>query len=127
MIYLVFCSTDDVNGELHEHGRFVSVFNANSAEAVLDLAESRIEHLRQTSGMFDATLKIYIDEIIEISSVPVEGFVARHERTPGEWPGSIIASLPGVRSTGVNSVKLDNMGKDGAVVPFIDFTQEISH
>jgi hypothetical protein len=78
---------------------------ANRDTAVAKFS-NHILKMRKAEDCFSDLLKVYIEDIIEIESVPVEPMVTLFQSSEGSFPKSISISIPGVIKDGVNAFGL---------------------
>ena len=109
------------------HSVFTCVVEAENVDVAQNKLRNLIFELRKKQDLFGRATEIYLDDLIEITKVPPEGFLGRYEsRTPGEEFDSVSTSLPGVDAEHCKAYTLippEGQGPDSPVrlQPFITF------
>jgi hypothetical protein len=104
MLYIGHFSFDEVNiTGLARHGYFTMVTTAAKAEKAVEAFKSTIKSCKDKDKTFDAMIAVYIEDIIEIPSLPEEPVITRLQSSAGEFPESISHSLPGVAQDGIKA------------------------
>ena len=89
MLYLAHFSFDgEYKGE-PTHGWFTCMVEADDIEASVDDFHHLINKLQKDEDIFQFVTKVYLEDIIQISQVPEEGFLGHYSSSPGEAPPSI--------------------------------------
>jgi len=104
MLYIGHFSFDEVNMTgLARHGYFTMVTTATNAEKAVEAFKSTIKTHKGKDKTFDAMIAVYIEDIVEIPSLPDEPVITRLQSSAGEFPESISHSLPGEEREGFNA------------------------
>ena len=99
MLYLGHFSFDeDGTDRQPRHGYFSVVAEAESPESALSRFKATIQKMREENEIFRNVIAVYIDDIVEIESMPDEPFVTLFQSSEGEFPKSVSHSLPGMES-----------------------------
>ena len=97
MLYIGHFSFDEVNVTgLARHGYFTLLTQADSAEAATEAFKTTIEERKQTDPIFESILAVYIEDIIEIPTLPKTPIMTRLQSAAGQFPESVSHTLPGV-------------------------------
>ena len=100
MLYLAHMSCEEplVNDpEQSNYSTFTCIVEADNVEQAQKKLRNLIFKLRKDHDMFGRVSEIYLDDLIEIKKVPLDGFLARYEsRTLREEFDTLSTSLPGV-------------------------------
>lgn len=131
MLYIGHFSFDEVNiTKLARHGYFTMVTTAANAEKAVEAFKSTIKAHRDKDKTFDAMIAVYIEDIIEMPSLPEEPVITRLQSSAGEFPESISHSLPGEEREDFNAygfaidvlqIKTQPMHDYKEMTPFIRF------
>jgi hypothetical protein len=104
MLYIGHFSFDEVNvTELARHGYFTMVTTATNAEKAVEAFKSTIKAHKDKDKTLDGMIAVYIEDIIEIPSLPEEPVITRLQSSAGEFPESISHSLPGVEQDDIKA------------------------
>jgi hypothetical protein len=96
MLYIGHFSFDEVNiTGLARHGYFTMVTTAADAEKAVEAFKNTIKRRKDKDQTFDAIAAVYIEDIIEMPTLPEEPVMTRLQSSAGEFPESISHSLPG--------------------------------
>jgi hypothetical protein len=96
MRYIGHFSFDETNiTGLARHGYFTMVMKAASAEDAVAAFKSAIQERKGRDQRFDAITAVYVEDIIEMASLPEIPIITRLQSSVGEFPESVSHSLPG--------------------------------
>jgi hypothetical protein len=97
MIYIGHFSFDETNiTGLARHGYFTVVTQADNAEAAVGAFKAAIETRKDKDPIFEKIIAVYIEDIVEMPSIPDTPLITRLQSSAGEFPESVSHSLPGV-------------------------------
>lgn len=101
MIYLGYFSFDiepsEEPGETEpQHGYCTCVVEAGSIDDAIEQLKSLFHKLRNTEDLFDDVQKIHFLACVEITSIPIGGFLAHYSERSGESPLELSTWLRGV-------------------------------
>ncbi len=103
MIYIGYFSFDELGLDQEaRHGYFSCVVDTVSAEAAANEFKELIFSLKKMDDEFKKILTVYMEDIIEIRSVPRKAIVTRIQSSTGKFPKSVSKSLPHVVAPGIN-------------------------
>ena len=120
MLYLGHFSFDEVDSEENaRHGYFSVVAEADDPDSAMDKFKALIKGNKNKGGIFDKVLAVYIDDIIEIPSVPEKGFITTFQSSDGEFPESVSHSLP--------DAETDEIKAYGYAIDLKQFEQKPAH
>ena len=97
MLYIGHFSFDE--GETtaqSRHGYFTLLTQAANAEEAAEAFKTTIEERKQEDSIFESIVAVYIEDIIEIPSLPDSPVMTRLQSAAGEFPESVSHTLPGV-------------------------------
>lgn len=132
MIYIGHFSFDEIGPDQQvRHGYFSCVVDSNSAETAANEFKELIFSLRKMDDVFKNMAKVYMEDMIEMHSIPSRAIVTRIQSSAGKFPKSITKSLPHVAAPGINvygwapDVEEDendqNVDEYKTTKPFIEF------
>jgi len=131
MLYIGHFSFDEVNiTGLARHGYFTMVTTAADAEKAVEAFKNSIKRRKGKDQTFDAIAAVYIEDIIEMPTLPEEPVMTRLQSSAGEFPESISHSLPGEEREGfkaygfaidVMQIKTQPVHDYKEMTPFIRF------
>ena len=97
MLYIGHFSFDEGDATAQSrHGYFTLLTQAPGAEAATDAFKTTIEERKQEDPIFESIVAVYIEDIIEIPSLPDSPVMTRLQSAAGEFPESVSHTLPGV-------------------------------
>lgn len=104
MVYIGHFSFDEIGSQKRiRHGYFSCLVEAASADAAANEFRELIVSLKKMDGIFGNIAKVYMEDIIEMQSVPQRAIVTRIQSSSGEFPKSVSKSLPNVTAPGINA------------------------
>jgi hypothetical protein len=95
MIYLAHFSFEHTKGR-KKHGYFTCVVDADNFEAALERIRQLLADPARSRRVFNAPVSIYLDDLIEVASIPPEGFLAHMITREGPLKNAESHSLPGM-------------------------------
>ncbi len=108
-------------------GYFTCLAEGSSTEEVLEKFEKQILNIADTSDLFDGVKYVYLSDIVEFSSLPENGLMARFEVFPGALPPSENITMPQQEETDTCSFYrpmaegADEETEEEVLVPFLEF------
>lgn len=125
MIYLGYFSFDiepsKEPGETEpQHGYCTCVVEAGSIDDAIEQLKSLLHKLRNTDDVFDDVQKIYFLACVEITSIPIGGFLAHHSQSSGESPLELSTWLRGVSKEQAAAYCLATVGHGEGDEEFFD-------
>jgi hypothetical protein len=107
MIYIGYFSFDELGPDKNvRHGYFSCVVEADKVDAAVNEFKYLIVSLHsreEANNMFGNIDSVYIEDIIEIRTIPKKAFVTRIQSSAGEFPKSVTKSLPYGVEPGINA------------------------
>ena len=95
MLYLGHFSFDAKEKDAKQtHGYFTCIAKAASADEAVTKLRQSVHKMRQTEKMLNGTVDIYLDDLIELATIPDEPVVTRYQVSEGAHPTYIDSSLP---------------------------------
>jgi hypothetical protein len=126
MLYLVYFSFHEQGGEAGQ-GNFSCVIEADDINGAVGKSAALIEQLHEKAEAFDGIEQIFLDEIVQVNSMPAEGFVAHWQWVPGSTGETVSTVLPEVADEHCEafSPEFEDASEDedgeSTVGPFITF------
>jgi len=124
MNYLAHFLFSSPVGENRGFGYFTCITEAASSEEAMEKFEEQIYEISENSDLFDEVAAIYLEDIIEFSTLPNTAVLTRFEIFAGERPTSANITMPDQEGTEKISfyrpVEADELNED-SMVPFIEF------
>jgi hypothetical protein len=127
MIYIAYLSFHELATE-EGQGNFSCVVDADGVDAAANKTADLIEALHQSSDAFAGIREIFLDEIVQINSMPSQGFLAHWQWAPGATGETVSTVLPGVDETYCEAFGpepedgADEDAEEGVVIePFVTF------
>jgi hypothetical protein len=112
MLYIGHFSFDELMKNEARHGYFTLIIDAIDRETAVAKFSNHILELRKSEDCFAPLLKVYIEDVIELETIPVEPIVTLFQSSEGSFPKSISVSLPGVIKDGIDAFGLpENVNK----------------
>jgi hypothetical protein len=103
MMYIGHFSFDELGpGKEVRHGYFSCVVDSVSAEAAANEFKELIFSLKKMDDIFKNIVAVYMEDIIEIRTVPRKAIVTRIQSSAGKFPKSVTKSLPHVAAPDIN-------------------------
>lgn len=103
MVYIGHFSFDEIGPQNEvRHGYFSCVVEADNAETAANEFKELVFSLRKMDDTFGRIRGIYLEDIIELRTIPRQAIVTRIQSSAGEFPKSISKSLPHVAAPGIN-------------------------
>ena len=103
MIYIGHFSFDELGSKNEiRHGYFSCVVETDNAETAANEFKELIFSLKKMNDFFGNIVTVYMEDIIEIRTVPRKAIVTRIQSSAGEFPKSVSRSLPNVVAPGIN-------------------------
>jgi hypothetical protein len=108
-------------------GYFTCLAEGKDTDEALEKFEKQILNIADTSDLFDGVKFVYLSDIIEFSSLPENGIMARFEVFPGELPESEHITMPEQEETDGCSFYCplaegeDENSDEDTLVPFLEF------
>ena len=97
MIYIGHFSFDETNiTGLARHGYFTMVIRADNAETAVEAFKASIKTRKDKDPIFEKIIAVYIEDIIEMPSMPDTPLITHLQSSAGEFPESTSHSLPSV-------------------------------
>jgi hypothetical protein len=133
MLYIGHFSFDELKDEEIRHGYFTCIIDTESQDNAVAKFSHHILKLHKSEDFFSSLLRIYIEDIIEVQTVPDEPFITLFQSSEGSFPKSISFSLPasikeGVEAFGLPANVRKHEQKEGDTYmisePFINFNEE---
>lgn len=93
MVYLGHFVFDTFDEE-KRMGYFNLLVDAEDVEKAKESFRGRLLHLREHSGLFTGTIKIYLDGIVELLKPPKDALLTNYRTFHGDAPPSIYNILP---------------------------------
>jgi hypothetical protein len=93
MVYLGHFVFDTFDEE-KRMGYFNLLVEAEDVEQAKESFRRRLLRLRESSGLFTGTIKIYLDGIVELSKPPKDALLTNYRTFHGDAPPSIYNILP---------------------------------
>jgi hypothetical protein len=104
MVYIGHFSFDEIGSQNQtRHGYFSCLVKSSSADAAANEFRELIVSLKEMDGIFSNIVKVYMEDIIELQSVPQRAIVTRIQSSSGEFPKSVSKSLPSVAAPGIHA------------------------
>jgi hypothetical protein len=124
MLYIAHCSFDETGNE-RRYGYFNFLVEAPSVEEAGERLRKEIIRARKRSDLFDDAVKIYVDHIVEIASLPKRGLLVRYQSFEGEAPPVLFCPVPPGSSRGCKVYGVGPEGGDDedaeSLEPFVEF------
>jgi hypothetical protein len=111
MIYLAHCSFEE-SGDTPTFGYFIYIVEADDYETAVEQLGRKLTTARETTDVFDRPVKIYLDDMLEITALPKRGVIARYQAHVGEDPGSLSSSLPADDPSGCRVIRPSDVADD---------------
>jgi hypothetical protein len=110
-------------GDEIRNGYFTAIAEATSAEDAVEKFKSLLKRTHKESDVFnDGSVKIFLDDGIELHSVPSQGLIGYYSLAFGEQPPHIVTSLIGAPEGTAESFGLEpDDGKEHTVEPLCVF------
>jgi hypothetical protein len=103
MMYIGHFSFDELGpGKEVRHGYFSCVVDSVSAEAAANEFKELIFSLKKMDDIFKNIVAVYMEDIIEIRTVPRKAIVTRIQSSAGKFPKSVTKILPHVAAPDIN-------------------------
>lgn len=104
MLYIGHFSFDETNiTGLARHGYFTMVTSSENAEDAVAAFKADIKAHKGNDPIFEAITAVYIEDIVEIPTLPANPIMTRLQSSTGEFPESVSHSLPGVKQESVKA------------------------
>lgn len=106
MLYSGHFSFDEMGESGNErHGYFTCIVDAGTPEMALQKFKQRIETIKNElkEPIFKNIRAIYVEDIVEISRIPVDPIVTRFQSSDGPFPKSRSCSLPTSDTTAIKA------------------------
>lgn len=104
MVYIGHFSFDEIGSEKQiRHGYFSCLVESDGADAAANEFRELIVSMKKMDGIFGNIVAVYLEDIIEMQSVPQRAIVTRIQSSSGEFPKSISKSLPNVTAPGIHA------------------------
>lgn len=97
MLYSGHFSFDEIGDTLNKrHGYFTCIVNAGTPALALGKFKRRIYEIKQElrEPLFANIIAVYVEDIVEIASIPDGAIVTRFQSSEGPFPKSRSCSLP---------------------------------
>lgn len=102
-MYIGHFSFDELGpGKEVRHGYFSCVVDSVSAEAAANEFKELIFSLKKMDDIFKNIVAVYMEDIIEIRTVPRKAIVTRIQSSAGKFPKSVTKILPHVAAPDIN-------------------------
>lgn len=127
MFYLGHFLFETGPDEESSFGYFTCLAEGADTEEALGKFEKQVLNLADTSDLFNGVRYIYLSDVVEFSSLPENGIMARFEVFPGELPPSENITMPGQEETDACSFYrpiaegADEDSDEDILVPFLEF------
>jgi len=133
MVYLGHFSFDELGPQNEvRHGYFSCVIEAEKAETAANELKELVFSLRKMDDIFGRMVAVYLEDIIELRTIPRQAIVTRIQSSAGEFPKSLSKSIPHLVAPGINvyafspDVDADDGNEQGSdddkpAEPFIKF------
>jgi hypothetical protein len=131
MLHLGHFSFDELDFKNKpRHGYFSCVVEAAGAEQAVKKIKAHLVDMKQNNMAFSTIVNVYLQDIIQIESVPREPVITRLQSSRGEFPKSISYTLPsgdigGIEAFGLTpNVQMHEKNKTDAYMesePFLTF------
>ena len=115
-------------GEKEGQGNFSCVIEADDLDGAVGKSAALIESLHKKAEAFEGIDKVFLDEIVQVNSMPDEGFVSHWQWVPGATGETVSTVLPEVAdehceafSPEFEDETEDEDGESTTVGPFITF------
>jgi hypothetical protein len=122
MLYFAHFSFVEEGNEIR-NGYFTAIAEATGAEEAVEKFKSLLKRTHKQSDLFDhGTVKIFLDDCIELHSVPSQGLIGYYSSAFGEQPPHIFTSLIGAPEGAAESFGLEpDDGKEHTIEPLCVF------
>ena len=125
MLYMTYLSFHE-HGEDEGRGNFSCVIEAENIQEAVEMTANLIERIHEKTEAFSGTREIYLDDIIQVKSIPPQGFMAHWMWAPDDAEGTVSTVLPEVPEEFCEAFCPEPEGDGGdedevTVEPFITF------
>jgi hypothetical protein len=119
----------EFKAEGRERGWFTCIVEAESMDSAADKLRELVTASKGWFTSFEDVERVYLDDLIEVEKVPIQGVLAHLEHTYDDPHSSISTSTPGVpeefcRSYGWGAETNDNDEEGATMEPFVSFGDE---
>jgi hypothetical protein len=131
MLHLGHFSFDELDyKQNYRHGYFACIVDAIDEDDAVKKFKAHIMDMKQENMAFSTIVKVYIEDIIQVASIPEKPIVTRLQSSAGEFPKSISYTLPSLDvdgidafglKTNVQKLEAEESGDYMESVPFITF------
>ena len=103
MVYIGHFSFDELGPQNEvRHGYFSCVVEADNAETAANEFKELVFSMRKMDDIFGRIDAVYLEDLIELRTIPRQAIITRIQSSAGEFPKSISKSLPHVAAPGIN-------------------------
>jgi len=122
MLYFAHFSFVEKRDET-QNGYFTAIAEATDAEQAIEKFKSLLKQTHKWSDVFnDGTVEIFMDDCIELHSVPSRGLIGHYTSTFGDAPPRICTTLIGAPDGAAEVFSLEpDDGKEHTAEPFCVF------
>jgi len=131
MIFIGHFSLDEIGWDNEQrHGYLTCLVESDHADEAMEKFERLLRDLQANDENCTGWKAVYIEDVIQMSSVPKHAIVTRYQSSSGEFPKSISHTLPMAESPDrvayglkedVDQLSEDEDAHYSEMTPFIEF------
>jgi hypothetical protein len=102
MLHLGHFSFDELDyRQNNRHGYFTCIVDASDEEEAVKRFKTHLVEMKQKNMAFSTIVKVYLEDIVQIETVPEKPLITGLQSSRGMFPKSISYSLPSAETDGV--------------------------